>query len=92
MPNFAKVKMDSEGNLTVSFDKPVNYPRYIINSFNGTIKREINLTSLEMTKKRSLTSKAFFFNSNLQPFTMNPSNYKLNWEFSTGENCYLNTV
>ncbi len=26
--------MDSEGNLTVSFNNAINYPKYILNSFN----------------------------------------------------------
>ena len=47
VPNYAKVKMDSEGNLTVSFDKPVNYPKYILNSFDGIIKTKVNSTHLE---------------------------------------------
>jgi hypothetical protein len=27
------VKLDERGNLTISFENPVNYPKYILDSF-----------------------------------------------------------
>ena len=34
IPNQVKVKIDERGNLTISFENPVHYPKYILNSFN----------------------------------------------------------
>lgn len=31
--NNLKVKLDERGNLTISFENPVNYPKYILDSF-----------------------------------------------------------
>jgi hypothetical protein len=34
IPNNVKVTLDERGNLTISFENPVHYPKYILDSFN----------------------------------------------------------
>ena len=33
IPTNIKVKLDERGNLTISFDNPVHYPKYILDGF-----------------------------------------------------------